>query len=76
MRRDTQPVSACPEPVFESISRTQNPGPRQGWDSDFIDEMTFYTLPSDALHDGDNVIEIMPPQVDGELVWVEILLLP
>lgn len=29
-----------------------------------------------ALFDGDNVIELMLPQVDGQLVWAEILILP
>lgn len=73
VRLNTEPVWPCEEPSYDSISQTFRQIPRHGWDSDFIDEVKFFDLPVEQLFDGDNVIEFMPPQVDGQLVWAEIL---
>jgi hypothetical protein len=74
-RLNTKIVQPCAEPRYGSISDTFR-APRHGWDAAFIEEVRFFELPPDALFDGDNVIEIMPPQVDGQLAWAEILILP
>ncbi len=74
VRLNTTPVPACGEPRYDGISRTQA-RPRHGWDSAFLEAVHFFGLPADLLCDGDNVIEFMPPQVDGSLAWAEIVFL-
>jgi hypothetical protein len=76
VRLNTKIVSACEEPEYESISKTCGTSPRHGWDSDFIDKVCFLDLPLSLLFDGDNVFEFIPPQVDGQLEWAEVLILP
>jgi hypothetical protein len=76
VRLNTQIVSACEEPRYESISRTFRRLPRHGWSSEFLEAVRFFDLPLDRLHAGDNVIEFIPPQVDGRLEWAEIVVLP
>lgn len=76
VRLNTTPLDSCDEPQYESISQTCRRVPRHGWDSDFIRETGFFELPTELLFDGDNIIEITPPQVDGQLVWAEIIILP
>ena len=73
VRLNTQIITACEEPKYESISQTTRKYPQHGWKSDFIEVTCFFGLPVESLFDGDNVVEIMPPQVDGQLVWAEIL---
>lgn len=75
VRVNTVPVAACDEPRYDSISTTYGRQPRHGWASPFLEEIRFFELPFDALCDGDNVIEFIPPQVDGRLEWAEIIML-
>jgi hypothetical protein len=77
VRLNTVLVNACEEPTYTSISSTFCPE-RHGWgsDGDFPGHIRFFDLPLDLLHDDVNVIEMIPPQVDGNLQWAEILLLP
>jgi hypothetical protein len=39
-------------------------------------QVLLWELPLDVLQDDTNVVEFVPPQVDGSLVWAEILLAP
>lgn len=41
-----------------------------------ITQVLFYDVNLDCLHDDINVIELIPPQVPGQLVWAEFLILP
>jgi len=75
VRLNTKIITACEEPKYESISKTIGECPQHGLKTDFIDEVCFFGLPVESLFDGDNVIEIMPPQVDGQLVWAEIIII-
>lgn len=75
VRLNTTPVIPCAEPRYDSISTTWRRQPRHGWGCDFLQDVCFFALPIDRLFDGDNVIEIMPPQVEGQLEWAEILFL-
>ncbi len=72
VRLNTNVVQPCAEPQYDSIAQTRRIV-RHGWDADFIDDVRFFDLPQNHLCDGDNVIELMPPQVDGQLVWAEIV---
>ena len=43
---------------------------------DWVYELVcFFALPLDLMFDRGNVIECMPPQVDGQLQWTEVLVL-
>ncbi|HEY3330998.1 MAG TPA: hypothetical protein VGK19_13305 [Capsulimonadaceae bacterium] len=72
VRLNTALVEPTDEPHYESISTTHRPE-RHGWNNKFIDHVCFYELPLCSLFDGSNMIEIMPPQVDGDLTWAEII---
>jgi hypothetical protein len=76
VRLNTKIVQPCAEPHYDSISRTFRKAAHHGWGAAFIEDVRFFALPPAALFDGDNVIEIMPPQVDGHLVWAEIVIQP
>jgi hypothetical protein len=76
VRLNTATVQPGAEPEYESISETFRRAPRHGWASDFLDAVRFFELPLDKLFAGANVIEIMPPQVEGTLEWAEIVILP
>lgn len=77
VRLNTVPVGPTAEPVYESISQTCfRKVPRHGWASDFLQFVRFFELPLELLQDDSNVIELMPPQVDGNLEWAEIVILP
>ena len=39
-------------------------------------QVRLYDVPLEALHDDVNVVELVPPQVDGNLVWAEFLVVP
>jgi len=39
-------------------------------------QVLLYDVPLDALQDDINVLEFVPPQVEGSLVWVELLVAP
>lgn len=41
-----------------------------------VAQVLLWEVPLKALHDDVNVVEIMPPQVDGELIWAELLVVP
>lgn len=75
VRLNTRPVPACAEPQYVSISKTFH-RPRHCWDSPFLEVVRFFELPLGAMFDGVNVIEVIPPQVDGRLEWAEIVILP
>jgi hypothetical protein len=76
VRLNTNVIHDGDEPRYESISQTVRKAPRHGWDSDFLDQVRFFELPLEFLNDGDNTVEVLPPQVDGQLEWAEILVLP
>jgi len=76
VRLNTVPVVTCQEPVYESISTTFRQVARHGWAAGFIEVTHCFELPLERLFDGVNVIEFIPPQVDGRLVWAEILVDP
>lgn len=75
VRLNTTPVAPCSEPRYDSISTTWRRQPRHGWGSAFLEDVRCFSLPADRLLDGDNVVEVMPPQVDGRLEWAEIVVL-
>jgi len=76
VRLNTNIVTGCEEPQYKSISKTFRRFPRHGWESDFIDVVRFFDLPLDLMSDGDNVFEFVPPQIDGQLEWAEVLIMP
>ncbi len=78
VRVNTHLVDECPAPEFISISTET--AKKKGWDLDpfppTVSASLCFELPLGLLHDDTNVIEILPPQIDGFLEWAEILLLP
>ncbi|MBU4285883.1 MAG: hypothetical protein KKD76_03150 [Verrucomicrobia bacterium] len=76
VRVNTQPVVRCDAPQWNSISADL--ARRNKWNTDLptsVGAALWYDLPLTALHADVNVIEFVPPQIDGTLEWAEVLVL-
>jgi hypothetical protein len=76
VRLNTQPVARCAAPRWSSISAELAISHK--WNTDLptsVAAALWYDLPLAFLHDDQNVIEFVPPQIDGTLEWAEVLLL-
>ncbi|WPJ96726.1 hypothetical protein SH580_03280 [Coraliomargarita algicola] len=75
LRWNTQVIELCEAPDYTSISKTQG-HQQHGWNNAFVDSIRFYTIPSDWIQVGSNLVECLAPAVPGDLVWAEVLFLP
>ena len=78
VRLSTRAVAPCEPPRLTSaIGRL---GPRKtGWNTHLPERAAMalcWELPLSLLNDDVNVIEFVPPQIDGTLEWAEIVVLP
>lgn len=71
--RNTQYISSIPFRVYINA----NPLKRKGENIPLIfpedvKQKISFSVPSEILNDGYNIVEIIPPDTDGEIVWCEI----
>ena len=81
VRVNTEPVEWIPSDDsrirFEDIAADLKS--RNGFPPDFppiVNQVLCYLVPDGALQEDINVAEFVPPQVPGEVVWAEILVIP
>jgi len=77
LRLNTHPVEPCDAPEWERVS--QRLAERYQWVDDLpttVAVAACWALPLAHLHDDVNVIEFVPPQIDGTLEWAEIVIDP